>query len=212
MVYLFIGEDELPKQEKIRSLKKELFSPQVENFNYEALSAKDLTISLFRETLSRLPVASRKRMLVIKDVLRLKEGPQEYFISQIDKLPDYLVVVLDIAAIPREENLFLDRVLKVARVLRFNVPPAINAFGLRRAIEKRDANSALSILADLFKAGEKPERILGALRYQLINNQGFSINDKIKKAGLLLQTDLSIKTGKIRPEFSLEALIVRLCR
>jgi DNA polymerase III delta subunit len=65
-------------------------------------------------------------------------------------------------------------------------------------------------LADLFKSGEKPERILGGLRYQLIRHTT-NIKDKLKKITLFLEADVNIKTGKLKPEFALEALIIKLC-
>ena len=211
MIYLFIGEDELKKTEKIHSLKKQLFNSQVESFNYEAFYAQELNLPLFKEVLSSVPVSAKNRLLVIKDALKLKDNLQEYFLGQIKDLPASLTVILDVAVIPKEENLFLNKILKIARAVYFKTRESVNAFGLARAVERRQPDQALNILVDLFKAGEKPERILGALRYQLIS-RGLNPQDRIKKINLLLETDVNLKTGKLRPEFALEALVVRLCR
>ena len=105
MIYLFIGEDELAKTEKIQTLKKQLFDFSVEPFNYEAFSAKELTLPLFKEALSRLPVSAKNRLLVIKDILKLKDSLEEYFLKQLKNLPDELTIVLDLPAIPKEENI-----------------------------------------------------------------------------------------------------------
>lgn len=210
-MYLFIGEDELAKTEKIQSLKKQLLNPQVEQFNSEVFYGKELTLPLLKEALSRLPVSAKNRLLVIRDALKLKESLQEYFLSQLESLPENLVIILDIAAIPKEENLFLNKILKIAKVLHFGTAQSVNAFNLARAIERKQPDYALNILADLFKQGEKPERILGALRYQLLKHS-LNFKDKFKNIELLLEADVNIKTGKLKPGFALEALVVKLCR
>lgn len=211
MVYLFIGEDEFAKAEKIRSLKKQLLNPSLEQFNSEVFRAGELTLPLFKEALSRLPAASKNRFLVIREALRLKEGLQEYFLGQFKRLPDSLVIILDIAAIPKEENSFLNKILKIAKVLHFKAVPCANAFNLARAIRFRQPDYALNILSDLFKQGERPERILGALRYQLVKHS-VNLKDKSKAIELLLETDVNIKTGRLKPGFALETLVVKLCR
>lgn len=211
MIHLFIGEDELAKQEKIQSLKSELFhSRDAEFFNCEVFYGRELTLPLFKEALSRIPVAVQRRLLVIKDALRLKESLQDYFLGQINNLPDDSILILDIAGIPREKNPLLDKLLKIARVTHFKTKKKTNAFDLALSIETKNAGAALNILADLFKAGEKPERILGALRYQF-TKQGLNPEERVKRIDLLLAADLTIKTGKLKPEFALETLVVRLC-
>ena len=48
------------------------------------------------------------------------------------------------------------------------------------------------------------------MRYQL-TKQSLNPDERVKKIDLLLAADLTIKTGKLKPEFALEALVVRLC-
>lgn len=210
MIYLFTGEDFFSKQEKISSLKKELFPPGTESFNYDSFQAKELTLPLLKELLSRLPVSAKQRLLVIKDILKLKPDIQEYLLGQT-ALPGFVVLVLDIASLPREQNVFLKGLLKVSKVVNFKSPPEINAFGLARVIERGNASGALNILADLLAAGERPERILGALRYQFVR-PGVTLEETRDKIRLLLETDNNLKTGRIKGSFALEALVVRLCR
>lgn len=210
-MYLFVGEDEAAKTEKIQSLKKQFLNPQTEQFNSEVFYGRELTLPLFKEALSRLPASAKNRLLVIKGALSLKESLQEYFLSQLNSLPDNLVIVLDIAAIPREENPFLNKILKIAKAIHFRMPQAPCAFNLAKAIERKQPDYALNILTDLFKQGEKPERILGALRYQLLKHS-LNFRDKLKNIELLLEADVNMKTGRIKPGFALEALVVKLCR
>lgn len=210
MIYLFIGEDELSKQEEIRQVKSRLLTRNLESFNYESYYARELSLSLLKESLSRLPLRDKQRLLVIKDILRLKAAPQEYLLSQIKSLPDNLVIILEMANSPRERNSFLSGLMAYAKIKYFRVKKELNAFHLARAIEKKQAEYALSMLMDLFRAGEKSERILGALRYQFSAwPAGTSRRDRFMR--LLLEADLNLKTGRIKPALALELLIIKLC-
>lgn len=215
MVYLFVGEDELAKQEKIQSLKSELFEGAgrgalAESFNYESFYAKELTLPLLNEALSRIPAGVKQRLLVIKDILRFKDNFQNFLLSRVDNLPNDLIIVFDIISIPREQNPLLNKLLEVAKVIHFKSKKKTNAFDLAYEIERKQVGSALNILADLFRAGEKPERILGALGYQF-TRQSLNPDERLKKTDLLLAADVTIKTGKLKAQFALEMLVVRLC-
>lgn len=217
MIYLFIGEDELLKQEKIQLLKKQLFSSSLESFNYEVFYAAELTLPRLRESLSRFSVSSTGRLLVIRDALKLKNDGQEYFLDSFKTLPANLTIVFDILNLPKEESPFLNRILKIAKVVNFKIKEKVNAFDLARAIERKQPDSALGILGSLFKAGEKAERILGALRYRFTKPSVYEqraikpVLGHNKNIKLLLEADINLKTGKMRQEFVLETLVVKLC-
>ena len=211
MIYLFTGEDEPAKQERISSLKKQLFPADTESFNYDSFYAKELNLALLKELLGRLPVLAKQRLLVIKDILKLKPDIQEYILSRLKDLPQNIILILDVSKTSTEASRFIGALLKAAKVINFKSPPEINAFDLARAIERKSSESALNILADLFANGERPERILGALRYQFVR-PGVSPGESRNKIQLLLETDNNLKTGRIKPVFALEALVVKLCR
>ena len=218
MFYLFIGEDEPAKRDKINSLKSELLKKGFEDFNCESFYAKELTLPLFKEALSRLPLESPQRIVVIKDVFKLKDELKDYLAAQIEKLPEDLILILESAVIPKTESAFVNKISRYGKVIPFKAKEKIDAFGLARAIERKDASSALNLLVDLFRNGEKPEMILGALRHRFVKSDSFSsatdnlkLKEKKEKVGLLMEADLNLKTGKVKPEFALEVLVVKLC-
>lgn len=218
MLYLFAGEDESAKQEKINSLKNQLLSKGFEDFNCESFYAKELNLSQLKEALSRLPLESPKRIIIIKDAFKLKDELKDYLAAQAQRLPEDLILILDAAAVPKDEAAFFNKISRQAKVVSFKAREKIDAFGLARVIERKDASLALNLLADLLKNGEKPERILGALRYRFVKNDSFpagmadpSLEDKKEKVGLLMEADFNLKTGKVKPEFALEVLVVKLC-
>jgi len=97
-----------------------------------------------------------------------------------------------------------------ARVWRFRQEIQNNTFTLTRQIEAKKSASALKILNQLLKDGEKPERILGGLRYAWMNDLATPLEKK-KRLKMLLDCDLEIKTGRVKGDFALERLVVRLC-
>jgi DNA polymerase III delta subunit len=148
---------------------------------------------------------------VIKDILRFKDNFQDFLLSRVDNLPNDIIIVFDIISIPREQNPLLNKLLEVAKVIHFKSKKKTNAFDLAYEIERKQVGGALNILADLFRAGEKPERILGALGYQF-TKQGLNPDERLKKVDLLLAADVTIKTGKLKAQFALEMLVIRLCK
>ena len=83
----------------------------------------------------------------------------------------------------------MSALLKSAKVINFKSPPETNAFDLARAIERKSAERALNILADLFANGERSERILGPCVISLSVPGFFVLEESRKKIRLLLETD-----------------------
>jgi DNA polymerase III delta subunit len=74
----------------------------------------------------------------------------------------------------------------------------------------RQAAPALSVLAQLLKDGEKPERIMGGLRYSWEKYSATPKGTSIKLKALL-NCELDIKTGRLKADFALERLVIALC-
>lgn len=211
MVYLFIGQDSLSKDIQLRRLREEFLKKDLEQFNLDILYAKGLHLADLQEKLLCLPLKSKKRIIVIKGAEGLKEDIQEFIIKYVKKPLSEIILVLDVTRKDaREKNQFVDRIAKFVRIYRFKEPTLINTFTLSRQIDLRKPDYALRALDQLLKNGEKPERILGGLRYSWENR--ISNPRQIKRRmRLILDCDIDIKTGRLRPSFALEKLVVQLC-
>jgi DNA polymerase III delta subunit len=118
-------------------------------------------------------------------------------------------LVLDINKYsPRDE--FIKQIVGYSEVCRFKEDIQADAFVLSRAIDSKKSTYALRVLDQLLRSGEKPERILGGLRYSWENSIANTLQTR-KKLGLLLNCDIDIKTGRLKPDFALERLVVNLC-
>ena len=216
MIYLFLGQDSLPKDSSVsfkdtqlKQIKEEFLSREVAQFNLDLLYAEALKLKELQEKLLALPVKSPKRIVVIKNAQELDKDIED-FIEEWAKLERKdTLLLLDIEEQDKKES-FLKNIYKYAKTFRFKEPQALNTFNLTRQIAQRNAGSALKMLEELIKEGERPERILGGLRYTLENSPMSALEVK-RRIKMLLDCDIEIKTGKAKPVFALEKLIVRLC-
>jgi DNA polymerase III delta subunit len=209
MVYLLIGQDIAAKEIQLKKIKQEFLSPDLQDFNLDTLYAQEINLKDIQERFLSIPLKSAKRIIVIKDAHLLDEESQDFLLAFSKKPRKELILVLDFAQYDDKDK-FIQGISAGACRLRFKETVDPNTFTLNRQIELRKTDSALRLLNQLLKNGEAPERILGGLRYawEKQNIQSLSARRKLR---LLLSCDLEIKTGRLKPDFALEKLVVSLC-
>lgn len=209
MVYLFIGEDSLSKDIKLERIKQEFLPPVEKNFNLDVLYAKELDLLTLQERIRTLPLKSKKRIIVIKDAQRLGDNIKKFILDYVKHAPPSVILVLDISQKNYKDE-FISHLCRYAQVCRFRESVQLDTFALAHPIETKRLDFALRLLSQLLKDGEKPERILGGLRY-IWERDSISGIETRKRLKALLDCDIDIKTGRLRPDFALEKLVVRLC-
>jgi len=219
MVYLFIGQDSLSKDIKLKKIKQEFLTKETEQFNLDILHAKELSLLGLQERLLSLPVKAKKRLIVIKDAQHLKQEIKEFILKFAKVSPPETLLIIDIDSgtfqkaasnFKDSQNEFINRIARDSSVFRFREEARLDTFVLSRQIEQKKADYSLKVLNQLLARGEKPERILGGLRYSWQKNITNPLELK-RRIKLLLNCDLDIKNGKLKPNFALEKLIVKLC-
>ena len=208
-VYLFIGQDSLSKDIRLKKLKEEVLDPHTQYFNLDVLYAKELSLKGLQERLLSLPLGAKKRIVVIKDSQSLKEEIKEFIIKYVRNPQSKILLVLDINKYSYQDE-FIKQISRYSEVCRFKEDARVDTFALGRAIDSKKSSYALGVLNQLLRSGEKPERILGGLRYSWENSNADSFQIR-KKLTLLLSCDIDIKTGRLRSDFALERLVVNLC-
>lgn len=207
--HLFIGQDALAKDIKLKTLRQELFPRQLEQFNLDVLYARELNLKTLQEKLLSLPIRTKKRLVVIKGAQELKEETKKFILGYVKNPYPGVVLVLDIGRQePRDE--LLSGICRYAQVYYFKTTPLPDTFMLSRQIDLRRPDYALRMLYQLLKNGEKPERILGGLRYSC-ERETVHAQAKKKRLRLILNCDVDIKTGRLSAPFALEKLVVKLC-
>lgn len=79
----------LSKETRINFIKNELLAPATAQFNFDCLYAEDLNLKDTQEKFSYLPVRAAKRLLVIKNALRLNDDIKEFLLSFFKSLPAF---------------------------------------------------------------------------------------------------------------------------
>jgi len=209
MVYLLIGQDIQAREIQLRKIKQELLPEELQDFNLDTLYAKEITLKDIQERFLAIPLKSAKRIIVIKDVDSLDEPGRDFLLSYAKKPNKQLVLVLILEHYDYQDS-FIQDISRTAKVMRFKETVNPDTFALSRQIELKKTDSALRLLNQLLKNGEAPERILGGLRYAW-EKQGLQNLAARRKLKLLLGCDVEIKTGRLKPAFALEKLVVGLC-
>ena len=210
MVYLFIGEDDYSKDIHLEKLKRQLFSKELEPFNYDVFYAEELKLPQFQEALKRLPQKAKKRIIIIRQADSLKQELKDYIITYLKRPFSSNLIILDFREFDQRDD-FIKNILKYAKVFRFRSKEILDTFKLSKEIDHRRIKNAFKILHTLLLEGTEPEMILGGLRYCL-QNSNLSYEEKKRRLSLLLEADLDIKTGRLKsPVLALEKLIFSLC-
>jgi len=209
MNYLFVGEETQSKDIKLKNLKSEILPREVAEFNCDTLYASDLTLKELQEKLQFIPVQSAGRVVVIRQAGLLKDNIREFLAGYLLKPYPSVTLILDIDRY-NPKDAFIGRIARHVKIFRFQDRIHPDAFMLHRQIGSRRVDSALKILKQLLEDGQKPEMILGGLRY-CWQREAVPQVMKRKKLRALLNCDIEIKTGKLKANFSLEKLVLKLC-
>lgn len=209
MVYLLIGQDIAAKETQLKKIKQESLPQELQDFNFDTLYASEITLKDIQERFLAIPLKSTKRIIVIKDTDSLNDQSRNFILAYSKKPHKQLVLVLDFNQYDYKDE-FIKDISKHATLMRFKEIVNPDTFALSRQIELRKTDYALRILNQLLKNGEPAERILGGLRFDWEKKDIAAANAQ-KKLKLLLNCDIDIKTGRLKPAFALEKLVVSLC-
>jgi DNA polymerase III delta subunit len=173
------------------------------------LHADNLTLKELQERLAHIPLRAKSRIVVLRRAQDLKEDLEDYIYTWAKNGNKDTVLILDIEERSKKEK-FISNISRFAKCVTFRNAIQTNTFNLVRSIDEKSTQQAVKILAQILKEGERPERILGGLRYALENSR-LPAPEAKRRVKLLLDCDIEIKTGRLKPVFALEKLVVKLC-
>ena len=143
------------------------------------------------------------------DGIASEEVVQEFLEKYVRKPYPQVVLAMDLNHLDKTDS-FIKNIARFVKPVRSKETVHPDTFALGRSIDLKKADSALRILSGLLREGERPERILGGLRYAWEKNAAHPL-EKRKRLKYLLTCDIDIKTGKLKPLFALEKLVISLC-
>lgn len=211
--YLFLGEQEGIKKEKINSIKEKYLDKAFKQVDFEVVYAddKELSPSKFDEILSYLPTSkSKKRIVLIKRIESLAVNSRNILLKYLKSPSKSLILILDSSELNAEDP-FVKEIGQFAQKLISKADKKLGVFDLTQAIVSRQTARALQILNTLLNNRENPQSILGAIFWQWEKMKDSLSLDKFRQGlKLLLDTDVRIKTGKLEEELALEMVVIRL--
>lgn len=212
MTYLFLGEDRRAKDEKIGELKKKILIPPPSfQFDYEVLYASKLEAPTLKKALMNLPAIAKKRLTIIRDGHRLTPHHQGIIIEFLEKSYTHAVLILDSDEWD-PKNTFVKKIRRMVEIVEFSSARKLDVFDLTRAVESQKGTEALKILDQLLSGGIHPLQILGTLVWSWKKSRGRFSSHHFERGLLALQeADLNIKRSRLKPEYAVELLVIRLC-
>jgi DNA polymerase III delta subunit len=212
MIYLFLGDSRLAKDQKIEEIKHQvLLSNEALKFDYEILYAEKLGNDILKQALNILPAVSIQRLLLIHSVSKFTSDHKRLIVEFIQTKNSKTVLILDSDEDKIDES-FLEKIKSLTQILRFSSRPKSSVFDMTNAMAARNCPEALKVLAELFEQGEHPLQIMGVLVW-FWGQCRRRVSEKVYKNGLLdlQEADLNIKRSRLQPEQSVEVLVVKLC-
>jgi DNA polymerase-3 subunit delta len=93
-VYILFGADSAAADELLRALKEALVQPGLEAFDYESVHADELDVTILLQHVRQPPVASKRRLVVVRGIERLGKSPLKELLDGLAVLPDACAVAL----------------------------------------------------------------------------------------------------------------------
>ena len=212
MTYLFLGEDTPAKDAKIAELKKKTLShPQSFQFDFEICHAAKLDPSTLKKALMNLPAMAPKRLIILRDCHRLTPRHQDIIVEFLEKSYKHAVLILD-SNEWEQKSPFVKKIRRMVEIVEFSAAPKPGVFDLARAVESKKETEALKVLDQLLGQGIHPLQILGRLVWSWGKSRRHYSKGEFEKGLLALQeADVNIKRSRLKPEYAMEVLVVKLC-
>jgi DNA polymerase III delta subunit len=208
-LYLLAGQDSPAKDAALEQIKQACLPAQnIRDFNFDTLYGREITVAFLQEKLLFLPLEAGNRLVVIRHCQDMKADVKEYLIEYCRQPHPVVTLVLEFSRYEQKDKL-ITALGSIAQMQVFKQDVVQNVFDLARMIEAGKSAESLRLLNQLLHKGEKPEMIMGGLRSSLTRSGSPKTIKTVNQ--LLLQCDVTVKTGSLKPTFALERLVVTLC-
>lgn len=211
MHYFFYGQDYSAKDQKIQEIKEKLLPSQEGiQFDFDQLDGNKLSAEDLKKSLVALPAVLKQRIILIRKIEKLSNQNKDLLISWIKEKHNNCILLLD-SDEAETKNAFLSKIASGAQVFSFLLGRVRNVFDMTRSISSRNTAEALKILDELFEEENHPLQVLGGLVWFWGKQKGLIAKNKFEEGLRYLQeADLNIKRSKLKPEYAVEMLVVKL--
>jgi len=159
-VYIVVGDEEWGKKKFLGLLKKQLVDPSMQDFNYDLLSAEDISGVDAVDKAGVLPMMADRRLVAVENCDKWKAADLKAAAGYLDQINDQTCLALFFNAADRRRKLFQSSSKKV-RYLSFPRPRRWELAGyIRELAEDMDlklSSEALALVAEM--AGDDLSRV-----------------------------------------------------
>lgn len=210
MVYLLLGEDLNAKDKIINQIKSTVVTnDKAFHFDVEHLDALSLPADTLKKALITLPVFSAKRLVILRNVHKLKTADIAVLIDFVKQPSALTELILESS----EESLKADfkDITAHAKLSVFGKNNTGSVFDMTKLMQRTQLKEALSMLNRFYKEGTHPLQVMGALIW-FWGKEGRALPKERFERGLkaLEEADVNIKRSRFNPEYAVEKLVVEL--
>ena len=211
MVYLFLGDDLIAKDARILEIKNKFFKDFQEalSFDFDGLDANKLPDDALAKSFLTLPVIAPHRLIVLRQVHKLKSADIKVLLNFCQKPAEYCDVILESAEKTLKGD--LKNLALYAKTAVFAQPEGPNVFDMTKLITAGRCAEALKMLNRFYNDNVHPLQIMPALVWYW-SKEGRLCGPEVFKRGLqaLQEADLNIKRSRLDPQWAVEKLVVEL--
>ncbi len=145
-LYFFYGEEQFLLENKLKSIKKALLSPDFADLNFVQLQDKKLSAAQLSEELMSVPVMSDKKLIVVKNsgfFSNAKLTQYKTVCELISDIPEYLCVIFCEKEFDKKKEKNLEPFKKYGEIVRFD---PLSPVQLERWLDKLFSDKGKSIL------------------------------------------------------------------
>jgi len=212
MTYIFLGPASEQKRAKINEIKKKwLVSRNSQQFDYQVLYANKLDPKILKKTLLALPAVSKKCVILLHQFHKLTAQNKEIVFEFISSGQDHAVLILESDHVTLKDS-FVKKLKPYCKMSEDSQEKDLNVFDITNAMERRNYSLALKNLSSILSGGQSPVFLMGGLVW-FWGSRRNRLKRKAFEEGLLYlqEADLDIKRSRLKPDYAMERLIVKLC-
>ncbi len=211
MIYLFLGDGMAAKDAKINEIKLKLFnnSQDALAFDFDNFDAKELSADHLKKALLSLPVIAPKRLIVVRQIHKLKAADIAVLMAFCKNPSAYCDVILE--SLEKSLKGDLQDLPMHAKGTVFGSQEGPGVFDMTRLMSARRTADALKMLDGFYQRNTHPLQIMGALVWYW-GKEGRAFGKEKFERGLkaLEEADLNVKRSRLNPEYAVEKLVVEL--
>jgi len=210
--YIIQASDNYLIKEALKGIKGIFLKEKEDIFNYHIFSGGETDSTAILNTVRTLPFSSKRRLVIVEEVEKLKSSEREKLFSYLAKPVSFTTLFLFVKGkIPFPST----NLIRLKKWDFTQTTTKINPFDLTRWLERKNLPKTFEMLETLLVKESDFPKILGILAWwlrQKAKSKGIIDKKLLGEFNELRRTELAIKRGKFSPRLGLELLLIRLAQ